>query len=108
MGLKQLENAASAYSVVVSMAPTHLDARLTLADLLQQLGHHDDAIAILEAGEQLLHALYCIAAAAAVAAATAAAAAAAAAATAAATAAACIVLYCCSCRLWWPVFDFTS
>ncbi|XP_065175239.1 general transcription factor 3C polypeptide 3-like isoform X1 [Sycon ciliatum] len=49
LGLKQLENAASAYSVVVSMAPTHLDARLTLADLLQQLGHHDDAIAILEA-----------------------------------------------------------
>ena len=48
--LKQIENAAAAYGVVVGMAPTHLDARLTLADLLQQLGHHDEAIAVLEAG----------------------------------------------------------
>lgn len=45
--LGRLEEAALAYSQVVSLAPNHLDARLVLASLHQQLGRPNQALDVL-------------------------------------------------------------
>ena len=45
--LGRLEEAALAYARVVTLAPNHLDARLTLATLHQQLGRPDQALDVL-------------------------------------------------------------
>ncbi|XP_038132374.1 general transcription factor 3C polypeptide 3 isoform X2 [Cyprinodon tularosa] len=46
--LGRLEEAADSYSKVVEMAPLHLEARLSLATLQQQLGRMDRALKALE------------------------------------------------------------
>uniref|UniRef100_A0A3B3HR54 General transcription factor IIIC, polypeptide 3 n=1 Tax=Oryzias latipes TaxID=8090 RepID=A0A3B3HR54_ORYLA len=46
--LGHMEAAADSYSKVVEMAPQHLEARLSLATLQQQLGHMDCALKALE------------------------------------------------------------
>lgn len=46
--LGHMEVAADSYSKVVEMAPQHLEARLSLATLQQQLGHMDCALKALE------------------------------------------------------------
>lgn len=45
--LGRIEEAASAYSRVVNLAPNHLDARLVLASLHQQLGRPNQALDVL-------------------------------------------------------------
>ena len=45
--LGRLEEAASAYAQVVNLAPNHLDARLVLASLHQQLGRPNQALDVL-------------------------------------------------------------
>ncbi|XP_032226353.2 general transcription factor 3C polypeptide 3 [Nematostella vectensis] len=47
ISLGRLEEAAAACTQVVSLAPSHLEARVQLSSLLQQLGRHDKAIEIL-------------------------------------------------------------
>lgn len=47
--LGRIEEAASAYSRVVNLAPNHLDARLVLASLHQQLGRPNQALDVLSA-----------------------------------------------------------
>ncbi|CAB4002203.1 general transcription factor 3C polypeptide 3-like [Paramuricea clavata] len=42
------EEAAEAYSWVVSLAPTHSEARFTLSTLYQRLGHSEKALKVLE------------------------------------------------------------
>lgn len=46
--LGHMEMAAESYSKVVHMAPLHLEARLTLATLQQQLGRPEQALKALE------------------------------------------------------------
>lgn len=46
--LGRMELAAQSYSKVVEMAPQHLEARLSLATLQQQLGRPDRALKALE------------------------------------------------------------
>lgn len=46
--LGHMEAAADSYSKVVEMAPLHLEARLSLATLQQQLGRPDQALKALE------------------------------------------------------------
>ena len=50
--LGRLDEAAFAYAQVVNLAPNHLDARLILASLHQQLGRPNQALDILS-GEKL-------------------------------------------------------
>lgn len=47
MSLARLEQAIMAYNQVVNLAPNHLEARLTLSSLHQQLGRPDQALDIL-------------------------------------------------------------
>ena len=42
------EEAAEAYSWVVSLAPSHAEARFTLSTLYQRLGQSDKALKVLE------------------------------------------------------------
>ncbi|KAM5146923.1 general transcription factor 3C polypeptide 3 [Mantella aurantiaca] len=46
--LGHMEKAAESYSKVVEMAPLHLDARISLSTLEQQLGHPEKALEALE------------------------------------------------------------
>ncbi|XP_068104218.1 general transcription factor 3C polypeptide 3 isoform X2 [Hyperolius riggenbachi] len=46
--LGHMETAANSYSKVVEMAPLHLDARISLSTLQQQLGHPEKALEALE------------------------------------------------------------
>ncbi|KAM9325619.1 general transcription factor 3C polypeptide 3 [Gastrophryne carolinensis] len=46
--LGHMESAAESYSKVVEMAPLHLDARISLSTLQQQLGHPEKALEALE------------------------------------------------------------
>lgn len=48
-GLREPAGAVAAFRWAVGLDPTFLDARLTLADALAQLGEHDEAIAELDA-----------------------------------------------------------
>lgn len=43
-----MEKAAESYAKVVEMAPLHLDARISLSTLEQQLGHPEKALEALE------------------------------------------------------------
>lgn len=47
-GLGKLEDSVRAYRHVVELAPSHISARMVLSGLLQQLGHCDEALSILQ------------------------------------------------------------
>ena len=49
--LGELTAAVEAYATVVSLAPSHSGARVTLSTLQQQLGRHEEALETLEHGE---------------------------------------------------------
>jgi len=49
--LGELTAAVEAYATVVSLAPSHSGARVTLSTLQQQLGRHQEALETLEHGE---------------------------------------------------------
>ena len=44
MSMEQFEEAAKSYEHVVALAPHHLEARLALSSLYQQLNRPDDAL----------------------------------------------------------------
>lgn len=46
--LERDEEAASAYSMVVALAPNHIEARFTLSTLYQRLGYYEKALSVLE------------------------------------------------------------
>ena len=48
--LGELRAAARAYEQVVTLAPTHMEARVLLSALKQQLGEHEEALRVLETG----------------------------------------------------------
>lgn len=48
--LGNLEQAVQAFSKVVELAPNHLEARVSLSALQQQIGKHDEAIRVLTTG----------------------------------------------------------
>ena len=52
--LGRLEEAALAYARVVNLAPNHLDARLFLASLHQQLGRPNQALDVLSGKSQAI------------------------------------------------------
>ncbi|XP_046844489.1 general transcription factor 3C polypeptide 3-like isoform X1 [Xenia sp. Carnegie-2017] len=49
--LERDEEAASAYSMVVALAPNHIEARFTLSTLYQRLGYYEKALSVLEAND---------------------------------------------------------
>ena len=48
--LNELESAAMSYTRVLSLAPHHTETRLTLASLYNQMGYMEDALALLDTG----------------------------------------------------------
>lgn len=49
--LGELQAAAQAYESVVVLAPTHMEARVRLSALKQQLGDYDEALRVLDQGK---------------------------------------------------------
>ena len=49
--LGELQPAADAYGKVVELAPSHMEARVSLSALKQQLGRHEEALQVLSQGE---------------------------------------------------------
>lgn len=49
--LGEVERAVDAYSRVVEMAPSHIEARMSLSTLQSQLGKHEEALKALSRGK---------------------------------------------------------
>lgn len=49
--LGEVERAVNAYSRVVEMAPSHIEARMSLSTLQSQLGKHEEALKALSRGK---------------------------------------------------------